>query len=56
MTLCLVICRYNLQPLMNQDFITTASVANTSGTKYKFRVCGAFASNTCGIGTGTILH
>ncbi|XP_012235795.1 cation-independent mannose-6-phosphate receptor [Linepithema humile] len=43
---------YNLQSLMNQDFTTTAFVANASGTKYKFRLCGALADNTCGVETG----
>lgn len=50
LTVCLVLYRYNLQPLMNQDFTT---MANISGAKYKFRLCGALADNTCGTGTGT---
>ncbi|XP_011863304.1 PREDICTED: cation-independent mannose-6-phosphate receptor [Vollenhovia emeryi] len=39
---------YNLQTLMNKDF----TVTNTSGVKYKFRVCGELADNTCGVNTG----
>lgn len=37
---------------MNRDF----TVTNTSGAKYKFRVCGAFTDNTCGTNTGIVLH
>ncbi|KAL0115499.1 hypothetical protein PUN28_010785 [Cardiocondyla obscurior] len=40
--------KYNLQTLMNKDF----TVTNTSGVKYKFRVCGALTDNTCGTNTG----
>ncbi|CAL1684751.1 unnamed protein product [Lasius platythorax] len=39
---------YDLQSLMNRDF----TVVNTSGIKYKFRVCGALTDNACRIETG----
>lgn len=43
-------CRYDLQSLMNRDF----TVVNTSGIKYKFRVCGALTDNACRIETGAV--
>lgn len=46
------VCRYNLQTLMNRDY----TVTNSSGVKYKFRVCGALTDNTCGTNTGVILY
>lgn len=52
LTMYFVICRYNLQTLMNRDYIVT----NTSGVKYKFRVCGALTDTTCGTNTGVILY
>ncbi|XP_011135989.1 cation-independent mannose-6-phosphate receptor isoform X2 [Harpegnathos saltator] len=39
---------YNLQPLMNKDFIVTSS----SDIEYKFRICGSLTDNTCGAKTG----
>ncbi|XP_047343685.1 cation-independent mannose-6-phosphate receptor isoform X1 [Vespa velutina] len=43
---------YDLQSLMNKDFNVTSL---SQGTKYKFRVCGAIADNTCKAGTGVCL-